>query len=30
MSKFELFYNKVPDKIENVIVDLSNNYNLIS
>ena len=26
MSKFELFYKKVPDKIENIITDLCNNY----
>ena len=26
MSKFELFYKKIPDKIENIISDLCNNY----
>lgn len=26
MSKFELFYKKIPDKIEHIITDLCNNY----
>jgi hypothetical protein len=26
MSKFELFYNKIPKKIENIISDLCGNY----